>query len=205
VAVVGGVEASAEEDDRTVNEAVIFFPDRVRVFQRKQKPSVFELKTSLFASDGLFQLMRDTPLGTLAVVVCSDYLEADIVSQLCVDAVTAVDTLIVCSRNPRPELFETLALADAARLYAQVLIVNTLPLWSKEGPASGGGFLALPRSRDPESEPEHVSLASRIPGAAPPELLVWTLDQKGLRARDHRRGAKGWLPPSHFVTGGGER
>lgn len=202
---IGGLEAWREADDRTVNEALVCLPRSAEATQRKQGPSVYELKSNRFASDGLLHVATDTVMGTTATVVCSDYLELDIVGDLARKSPSPIDVLVVCARNPKPAIFETLALADAVRLYSFVIVVNSCPSTGSAGDGQGTMIAAPRHENGGRLELDSVELPPLKVGEshiASPSLLVGELNLSLLRGREKRRVHRGWLPASNFATGG---
>lgn len=119
---IAGVEGQAGgQNSRVLNEALIQLPGQPRPFtQTKRYPSVYE--RPLISSAGV-KLFRGTSLGTFGVVICSDYLDWQVVEAFA-DSRWRVDVLFVVACNPNFELYEHLAIADAWRFYRHVVVVN---------------------------------------------------------------------------------
>ena len=209
VNLIGGVEGRVNDDDSCVNEALMWFPSSdTELYQLKQGPSVYEPGRPRFAVDGRMHVIRNTHLGTIAAVVCSDFLEADIISSLAIRRDPRLHTLVVVARNPRPEIFTTLARADAVRLYAHVIVVNSTDGTTTQTGASaeGGCIVAAPRGtglQDPDERIQFGPLRGiSVPDFPAPELLIYNLGVSGVFARTNRRSDAHWLTPSVFANQG---
>ena len=214
VNLIGGVEARVDDPGKTVNEALIWFPDEdsaadlevsgLELFQRKQGPSIFEVGRPSFAQDARLNVVKNTLLGNLGVVVCSDYLEADLITALSVDEAPRLHALVVIARNPSQSVFTTLAKADAVRLYCHVIVVNSTDGSEKQltPSADGGCVVAAPRGRGDLTALARI-LLSELPdtpeGFQAPEMLIWGLDVAGVHARNNRGDQSGWLKASTFA------
>jgi hypothetical protein len=213
---IGGLEAHIDDPGRTVNEALLWFPDAVaedpevsglQLLQGKQGPSIFEVGRPHFAQDARLNVVRNTLLGSLGVVLCSDYLEADLMSALSVAEAPRLHALVVIARNPSQSVFTALAQADAIRLYSHVIIVNSTDGSERQLTPSpdGGCLVAAPRGRGPLTANTRVPL-SALPGTPegfqPPELLIWDLDVAGIHGRNNRGDQSGWLKASTFAKKG---
>lgn len=169
-----------------VNEAVIVVPGlHEPVYQRKQGPSKYEIRQSHFETDLHLKIFRRTAIGTFAVVVCSDMLELDLLWSLAADE-ERLDLLVICARNPLPDVFDRLALADAVRLHAHVAVVNAWPS-EREGILSSGAgtFIARPSEAQPlldlQSHPLNANWEEKI---EPPSVLIGDLPTAEVRLRD---------------------
>lgn len=205
IAVISGVEYRQGHDHKkAINEMIVALPG-VRGPQqpRKQRPSVYEVREQDFEGDDKLWFFKHTAVGNLGVIICSDYLELDIVSELA-GVPERLDTIIVCSRNPAPDVFETLAKADAARLYASIAVVNARPDagdGDARKPASGQGTLvAVPTHKgllDPEGN--DIELNCSWSQDHPPLLKLFDLPLAKIRARDRQRPEDGFLPPPFYT------
>jgi predicted amidohydrolase len=210
IGLIAGVEYPHSVVGTAVNEAVISLPTlSYPLKQRKQAPSVFEMRRANFANDDILHLVRRTPFGTVATVICSDFMELDhlwaVVSQD-----HPIDLLVVCARNRRPDVFHRLAIADSIRLHAYVAVANAHSEWSDElaaaddaAPERGivsGSVIAQPSSRKkPFVETQAISLPPAAGLEVPSRLLVGELNVANIRARDRERaGSSGFLPPPRF-------
>lgn len=211
VALIGGVEARAEPDGRTVNEVVVQFPGHVRINTRKQRPSIVEPGPHMFASDGRLLVCRDTVLGDVAIVVCSDFLEADLMVALTQATGKQVHSIVVCTRNPRTDRFRELAIADATRLYANVLIANselggqTDFSGDSEGVAHAakGCLYAAPWGETGLQPPEsHFGEVGPSGGGFECSMLVWDVDMKAIRARIHKNPDRNKWKVPYYVSEG---
>jgi predicted amidohydrolase len=197
IGLVAGVEYEAE---RVVNRAVIQLPAMQAAMQSKQRPSQYEPQSG-FESDGILRTFYDTSVGTMAAVICSDYLELDLLSALASQDVR-LDTLIVCTRNPHPDVFTRLAAADAARLHGHVLIVNS---WGGDEGAHSDGTVAVQPARDADSvflDPvENVAVGSSLwEGVEAPTLDIYELPVASVASgRDRARTVPGLLSAPAFV------
>jgi len=198
IALIGGFEASTEtvEDGAlVVNEALIWLPEvnesyRHKYAQRKRTASVYE---PTLAADGGFLLFKGTRLGTFAVLVCSDFRELDILTAYGRLGVP-IDCLIVCSMNPRPEVFKQLAIADSQRFHSSVVVSNNCNDKGVTSADGSGVFWPKHESAGQEGVPtKTLELPLAEIGGASPCLvfhemricdLVWT----------DARPPKGFLP-----------
>jgi hypothetical protein len=193
VGVIGGLEGRAAPDGKSVNEAMIKLPGQYDLELGKQRPSVFEEREEFFESTGKMHHLRDTVLGNLVVVICSDYLEADLISLLGEDGQKGPHTLVVCARNPSSGVFEALAQADAIRLFANVMVANSTSEATEEPTA----FAKRP-TRVWHHKP--ITLPKIMPGLDDQPLLrVYDVDIAGVRARSLRGSPEHWLPASIFA------
>lgn len=144
VLVAGEEGQPAVYDGQLVNHAGIVVPGRSKTYyQRKLRRSPYE--PPLTAGDSL-TIFDGTPIGTFAVLVCSDFLEFDLVTALA-DAPALLDFLIVTALNPHTELFERLAVADACRLYCHVIIANnSSPEATPSAASAAGTLICSPRN-----------------------------------------------------------
>lgn len=213
VNLIGGLEARIDDPGRTVNEALIWFPDEaaddpeisgLELFQGKQGPSIFEVGRANFAEDARLNVVKNTLLGNLGVVVCSDYLEADLMAALSVEEAPRLHALAVIARNPSQSVFTALAQADSIRLYSHVIVINSTDGSDKQLTPNpdGGCIVAAPRGRAPLDAETRVPLAGLLgtpAGFQTPELLIWELDVAGVHARNNRGDQSGWLKASTFA------
>ena len=194
IGLVAGVEYKR---DQMINNVVISLPGMAgAVYQQKQSPSRYEVPVT---ADGLVRKFLDTKLGVLGVVVCSDLLELDYIWALAASE-PRVDTVIVCSRNPHPELFGSLAAADAIRLHAHVAVVNAYT--PDQGLASGNGTAVFA----PQRAGTALKPSQTIPLAVddwneiePPELALWDLPVGALALRDTHDTMHGYIAAPRFT------
>lgn len=203
ILLVAGVEAKLE-GGKVVNEVAVWLPDSGSLqFQRKQKPSKFEHDDDYFAHDNRVLLFTNTILGNLGVVVCSDYLEADVLGALTLEADDLVHTIVVCARNPNSGAFNSLATADSIRLYANVLVANSTDRAVLGEPedfeSQSGCILAIPTIKErPSTESQLLDpIAEGLPA---PRLLVRELPMGKLRSRSHRGHPEHWMTPPRFAS-----
>jgi predicted amidohydrolase len=209
VAIVSGVEYDFDEHGDPRNRAVVLLPGAHQPFwQLKKYPSVYEPGPDRFGTDETVLIVRQSPVGVLGVIICSDYLEADLVWHLA-SCRERIDTLVVCARNPQPQAFERLAAADSLRLYAHVIVVNAYEAY---GELSGRGTVVtapLRAGAAPGQPDVHVMpflpetrrplAVAALDGGEQPAVDVHTLDLAAIRHRDNRRsGSKDWLPSPTF-------
>lgn len=202
VGVIAGREHRAQEDGLLVNEALIHVPEIPgRIEQVKQQPSADEPLGERFLIKRCLNVIRGTALGTIMVVVCSDYLEHDIVSRPRLEG--HIDTIVVCSRNGNPDVFERLAIADAIREYCNVIVVNAYPGdEDRENPPSASGtVIAVPKREAPLLVLDDRPLRTNQPLAANAELAFATIDMKAIYSRIHARSDHGYLRPSRYASG----
>jgi predicted amidohydrolase len=194
--VIGGVDMHRERAG-VVNRAVVVLPD-ARHEQRKQRPSVYEIRDNEFAADGVVRVFGDAEsASSFGVLVCSDFLEQDVIA-----ALERVGILFVCSRNPNPRVFEHMAIADSYRRYQYTVVVNAHPGGESE-PATSEGTMAVGPKRDQPT----ISMQERVPlGRADefapheaPSLALYELDLDAIAHRKNVRPDRGYLSPSHFA------
>jgi hypothetical protein len=194
IGLIAGVEYEREQ---MINKVVIEIPGVAGALdQRKQAPSKYEAP---MVGDHVLRKFLDTELGVLGVVVCSDYLELDILWAMAVRE-PRLDTLIVCSRDHNAGLFSNVAAADALRLHAHVAIVNAFV--PENGPASGKGTAVFaPRREDPELTPtEFVPLdVEGWDEIDPPDVAFWDLPVAALAQRDTHDTIRGYAAAPRFV------
>ena len=200
VGIIAGREHWAQHDGRTVNEALIHVPRLANpIRQRKQEPSAAEHREERFAADRVLRVIGGTALGRMLVVVCSDYLEHDVVTRAWLDQ--HIDTLVVCARNPNPAVFERLAMADAIREYCNVIVVNSFPGDDAGAPPSGAGtVVAVPRRDEPLLELDEQPLEVEWAQTPKPSLAIAELDMKAVFSRSLNRSDRGYLRPSRFAA-----
>lgn len=197
--VIAGAEYPHQPLGGAINEAIIALPELGEpLLQRKQAPSVYEARRAHFEHDDLLHVFRRTPFGTLAVVICSDCLEFDHVWSVA-NQPHALDLLIVCSRNPRPEVLNRLAVADAVRLHAYVAIANADPRSPLPEGATAGTIVAQPNATEPLLTLDEFPLPAAPDDGPAARLMVAELDVAALRRRDLERTGNGpLLPPPRF-------
>lgn len=202
--IIAGVEGELDSEGHATNRCVMHFPGSKRYWQSKIRPSVYEEAPDRFSRARDLVVVRDTNLGNLGVIVCSDFLEADVLSRLAIRDRHRLDTLVVCASNPRTELFETLAKADAVRYYAHVVVVNSVlcdaeNLSREHG--DGGCLVAAPTGDGLVARrPVALDLGTLGHEGPNPKLLLWDLDIGAIKTRSKRRPARrGWLTPSLFA------
>jgi hypothetical protein len=132
-------------------------------------------------------------------------LEFDVVRDLA-DVEERLDLIVVCARNPNIKIFETLAIADAARIYAGIAIVNARPdrpeqEGSPRKPAtSDGTSVALPlRKHHLLAEAERVALDVAWSGDEQPSLALYDFPLRSIRDRDRESQADEYLPPPAYT------
>jgi predicted amidohydrolase len=146
--VIAGLEGDRVQD-KLHNEAMIFFPQtKETVFQSKHRSSGYE-PVSLYSAKQ-HTVFRRTPIGTFAVIVCSDYLESDILDAIRRCA-SELHLLVVCACNPHPDLFSRFGVADACRLYSYVVIANNCTSSGDPTSASARGSVICEPFRDSHS------------------------------------------------------
>lgn len=207
--VISGVEYRTTPDGLPQNRAVVLLPGiQQPIWQLKQHPSVYESGPEQFHADERLVVVGATPLGVLGVVICSDYLEADLLWALA-RVPERLDTLVVCARNPQPQAFERLAAADAERLYAHVVIANA---YEKAGEMSGRGSVVMAPLRASREAPAgtlsmpYIDATVHVPfevdplDGQEPFLAIHELDLAKIRSRDNQRsGDQTWLPAPRFA------
>jgi hypothetical protein len=194
IGLVAGVEYKR---DQMISNAVIALPGIAgAVHQQKQTPSRYEVPVT---ADGVVRKFLDTKLGVLGVVVCSDLLELDFMWALAASE-PRVDTVIVCARNPHPDLFESLAAADAIRLHAHVAVVNAYAP-DKDLASGQGTSVFAPRRAGTTLEPSQtIPLdVDEWDEIELPELAMWDLPVGALALRDTHDTMHGYIAAPHFT------
>ena len=202
VTLIAGVEHVAAPDGRIVNAAVVCAPGLDPVRQRKQRPSVYEAKRYAFACDGVLRVFERTPLGTLGVMICSDYLELDILWALASHE-PRIDSLIVPARNPNPDLFLRVAAGDALRLHANVIVANADPGGGSRQATGEGSIVAWPERLTgslTEDGERMVLDASAWDDSEIPSLAVFSVTVAALAGRMKGRTDHGLAAAPAFVT-----
>ena len=196
VALISGVEAEASPTDNPllVNESIIQLPNARIESQLKQRASKFE---SPLYQTGDLKVFRGTNIGTFAVLVCSDFSEVDIV--MAVASAASIDILFICSFNPRPDLFQTMAMADAWRLYCHVVVANNYAGDGKtrsEDAASASGSLVCSPTNQLEqmvkTDGERKELALPVIGGCTPAIRLYDLSLESV-AKHNEEAAGGYL------------
>ncbi|MDR1512957.1 MAG: hypothetical protein LBS56_05675 [Propionibacteriaceae bacterium] len=205
ISLIGGIEGGLVRG-RSVNEALVCVAHAdLEIRQRKMRPSVFEVEEG-FAYGDCLTLIRNTELGVVAVVICSDFLEEDVIRSLVHRKDDRLHTLVVVARNDKVDVFGTLARADAVRFFGHVVVVNSLSASAdgQEDWRRGGCVVALPQGDgflEPRErltiEPKGIDIK-----ATNPQLYVWDLDIASIEGRRNRRSPRGWLPVTYWARQG---
>jgi predicted amidohydrolase len=197
-ALIAGVEY-LESIEGPINQALISLPHLfVNVMQVKTRSSPDEVRFA-YESSGVY-ILGGTDIGSFAVVVCSDFREFDLLAAIA-NAPFLIDTLFVCSYNSKPELFESFAISDAARLYCHVVIGNGC--WDVNSPNTGssrGSTVCSPLA-DPAKQklaPSRVvPLALPPVGGVSPAIALFELRIGELRS-DKDKPTGGYLNAPYF-------
>ncbi|MCU1395205.1 MAG: hypothetical protein JWM34_3633 [Ilumatobacteraceae bacterium] len=199
ILVIGGVEMHRSPFG-VVNRVLVIAPSGKSYEQRKQRPSVYEVRRNDFASDGQVRVVRASPIGTFAVSICSDYLEHDYLNVL--QEGPHVPLLVVCSRNHHPDIYRFMAASDAYRQYAFVLVCNGFPDTEQSGASGRGTLVAGPIRDSPFVEPTEVRSVGTLPWPSPhdaPSLAVFDLNLAAIASRNLERQAHGFMRPPNFT------
>lgn len=172
-----------------MNSVAIDVPGHRSIEQAKQGPSNYE--TADFFKSPVVHVFERSRIGTFAVVSCSDLLEWDVISSLA-QARTMLDVLVVCAVNPYPDLYETLARADAVRLYCNVVVVNNCPANGEVASAKGTGCWSPTRQPDGRGV-EYVDIGVPHIGGQGPRLVLLPIPLGEVR-RNRIKPAKDFLP-----------
>lgn len=152
IIVIAGLEGRTIRSggrDLLVDEVRVCLPGRRAITQFKERPSVYE--PTLWHQSEQKVYFRTT-VGTFAVVLCSDYREADTLSALA-SSPTKIDLLVVCSFNPNPPQYVNFAMTDCHRLYTHIFIANNYAPEASGSASSArqtsafGSGVASPRKR----------------------------------------------------------
>jgi predicted amidohydrolase len=197
--VISGLEGDRVQD-KLRNEAMVFFPDaKETVLQCKHRSSGYE-PVSLYGGRQ-HTVFRRTAIGTFSVVICSDFLEADILDAIRRSALE-LHLLVVCACNPYPELFLQLGRADACRLYSYVAIANSCT--TPETPASAtaeGSVICEPfrqADRMVREAGDPIPLEGTTLAGATPAIQLFRLDLQGLvQGIRNVKPERGFLSPPH--------
>jgi predicted amidohydrolase len=204
IGLIGGLEATTFSRESTdlqryaVNQAVIQLPGVNQPYyaeglvQNKRAASAYE--PELFGGSD-FTLFEGSPLGNFGVVLCSDYREMDILTAFA-DAGELIDCFFVCAMNPHPRLFEQLAIADAHRLHAFVVVANNFHSPNDDIASSDGSVMCCPM-REPTHQvqaPENaVELGIPAIGGKSPAIAFFEIPVGKLQ-HNSARPPKGFLP-----------
>jgi len=139
ISLIGGLEYDKIDNVEAAGSAVIALPDRRRKMQSKHFSSRYEPTLSSNKKQLVFE---NSTIGNFAVAICSDYLELSVLNPLA-KSVPLLDCLFVVACNPRPALYESLAISDATRLYAYVVVCNNCINTKDSSLASGEGSLVI--------------------------------------------------------------
>lgn len=143
IVVIGGLEGHIT-GDKVGARAIVAIPGESQPhFQYKQQPSLQEANGDAFFRDDKLSLFLNTPVGDFAVVVCSDFLELGTL-QAWRHSVPLPDLVFVIARNDYPDLYVSLAKADAVRLYTCVAICNVLDDKTTETASVDGSCVIVP-------------------------------------------------------------
>lgn len=123
VVLIAGIEHPGADSNDPENSVVIQLPcHQSPIKQLKSRNSVLEQRFK--CRTPFLRVLYGTEIGSFAVIVCSDYMQLDIMTALH-QVRQPIDLLFVCSQNPHPDIFETFAYTDSVRLYCHVAIANT--------------------------------------------------------------------------------
>ena len=202
VGLIAGIEYP-EKRGGPINEVLIHVPGWDEpLHQRKQGPSVEEIQHTSFESTHELFLVRNTQLGNLAVIVCSDVMELDLLWALA-SFEHKLDVVVICARNYKPEIFERLAIADATRLHALIAVVNSWPPRGRDDelPSGRGTLVARPDSDQPLLPLTEYSLPVGWDDEIDrPSIAIAELNIAEIRARElERPGAHGYITPPRFA------
>lgn len=192
IVLVAGLEGKWIEH-QLVNEAAVVLPHLKAIqYQRKQKPSVYEVKESAFLSDGEMKLFNSLQVGSFGVVICSDFLEMDVMSTIC-DPREHPDFILVPAYNPYTLLFERAAASDAVRFYTNVVVANTFCV---NGECSSKGSLAVSPSRDMK-----IGCGNRVnlPGDDTYGIGLVHMSRSAISGRQRGKPDEGFFAPPHTM------
>lgn len=193
IILVGGLEGRWLEGN-LVNEAIIALPCTGEVYyQKKQKPSVYEEEPYAFFFDGGLKLFKDTDLGSFAVVICSDYLEMDILNTI-VSPPHHPDFVLVPAYNPIPDLFRHAAIADSVRMYTNVVIANTFN--DGDECSAKGTYAVAPERKMEVNEGEFHSLPGDDNSYG---IAIARLSIAAIRCRHRPKPASGYFSPPYAI------
>jgi predicted amidohydrolase len=195
IGVVCGMEGTWT-DGRFSNYARVFIPGAYQDYQQYKKYPSNSEPESFYTKGGQLCFLQSS-IGSFSVIICSDLREFDVIAAI--ECQPFLDYLVVCCCNPYVDLWETLAIADAARLHCFVIICN----WSENSDANGygqGSLCASPARKagtSPKAEPR-IKPVSLIKGAKTfnGSLQLHELDISAL-LRDRAKPKTGFLSPPH--------
>lgn len=125
ISLISGVEPGVNLQGRYENYGV--FQDGkagAPIRQYKAFPSGEEPEEINFR--GAFNVLKDTSIGTCAMLLCSDIQNLPPISALAATC-EPIEIIFVCSATSFPEVQHSIATADSARLHAYVVWTNNYP------------------------------------------------------------------------------
>lgn len=155
IVVIGGLEGMTI-GDKLCARAIVAIPGEGQPhFQCKQQPSLQEANGNAFFRDDNLSLFLNTPIGDFSVVVCSDFLELGTL-QAWHHSKPLPDLVFVIARNEYPDLYVSLAKADAVRLYTCVAICNVLDDKKTDTASLGGSCVIAPNRTKMELQASEI-------------------------------------------------
>lgn len=188
IVVIGGLEGSFI-GDKLCARAIIAVPGESQPhFQYKQHPSLQEANGDAFFRDDKLSLFLNTPVGDFSVVVCSDFLELGTL-QAWHHSMPLPDLVFVIARNDYPDLYVSMAKADAIRLYTCVAICNVLDNKKSDTASLEGSCVIVPSCGKMELQ------ASELPaqGNFLTGISVYEVPLNVSRARIHGKPDQGFF------------
>jgi predicted amidohydrolase len=184
--IVAGLEGDWVQG-QLCDEAAVAIPGERRLhFQRKQEPSLEEEAGSAFLRDGELRLFMNSPIGDFSVVVCSDFLQMSTLQMWAAPA-PSPELVVVTARNRYHELYTSFAIADAARLYAAVLIANVCD--GPNGATCVGSCMVLPKRH---SQVDH-GVTATVAGEFIQAISIHDVPLRAIRARSRGKPEGGFL------------
>lgn len=126
ISLIGGVEPGKTSAGGYENYAV--FQDAHRRHPARQyKNFSSSEEPEMITSRGGQQLYKQSSVGNIAILVCSDLQQTPPITAL-TNCIYPVELLVVTSATKFPELQRAMAVADSARLHSYVVLANSKPI-----------------------------------------------------------------------------
>ncbi|WFU26759.1 hypothetical protein QA649_11280 [Bradyrhizobium sp. CB1717] len=192
IVVIGGLEGSFQ-DGKLCARAIIAIPGESQPhFQYKQRPSLQEANGDAFFRDDQLSLFLRTPVGDFSVVVCSDFLELGTL-QAWKHTTPLPDLVFVIARNDYPDLYVSMAKADAVRLYTCVAICNVLDDKESDAASLEGSCVIVPNRTKMELQASELAVEGRFLTG----ISVYEVPLHAPRARINGKPDQGFFAVPH--------
>jgi predicted amidohydrolase len=186
IVIIAGLEGQWVRG-KVSDQAIIAFPGEQQPhYQRKQEPSLDEELRDSFYRDGEQKFFTNSPIGEFAVIVCSDFLQLSALHAWTSDG-PIPELFFVVARNPYPELYKHLAIAEAVRFYAGVIIANVCA--TKESVSNDGSCVIVPQRDQQIIQGRDVS----VEGSFLKTISIYEISLRSIRARTRGKPDTGYL------------